>query len=122
MKKRLLSALLALCLMVSLMPTAWASGGTVDPPEGGDSGTTTPTEPDTPAPGTCGPNLKWAFNATNGLLTITGSGRMTDYTQTDHAPWFGNASNIKAIVIDAEVENLGNYALDKCDNLKDIFF
>ncbi len=122
MKKRLLSALLALCLMVSLMPTAWASGGTVDPPEGGDSGTTTPTEPDTPAPGTCGPNLKWAFNATNGLLTITGSGRMTDYTQTDHAPWFGNASNIKAIVIDAEVENLGNYALDECDNLKDIFF
>ena len=34
--------------------------------------------------GTCGPNLTWALR--NGVLTISGSGDMTNYTSSSHAP------------------------------------
>ena len=62
MKRRFLSALLALCLMLSLMPTAWASGGTADPPTNGS----------------CGANVEWILGD-DGKLTIfatSGTGEM----------------------------------------------
>ena len=100
MKNRLLSALLALCLILSLMPEAWA------------------------ADQSCGPDVTWSFNATtNGLLQIRGSGSMYDYNNTDVlVPWHGSAANIRAVVVDAAVTSFGNYAFDGCTNLTDIYY
>ena len=35
--------------------------------------------------GTCGDNLTW--NLTEGVLTISGTGAMTDYDNSSFAPW-----------------------------------
>ena len=37
--------------------------------------------------GTCGPNLKWLLTD-NGVLVITGKGKMNDYIYFDGAPWY----------------------------------
>ena len=39
--------------------------------------------------GTCGENLKWAFNGTTKILTISGIGPMTDFTMEDWSDYTG---------------------------------
>lgn len=38
--------------------------------------------------------VKWSFDATTGILTISGSGAMADYTESAAAPWFAQRENI----------------------------
>ena len=72
------------------------------------SPTATPAEPSVPTSGTCGENLIWRFE--DGVLTISGTGAMMDYSwcQGPPAPWA--AAKIKSVVIESGVTSIGNSA------------
>ena len=78
------------------------------------------------ASGNCGKNgdnVKWEFDE-NGLLVISGSGKMKDYYGIDlfsgqsDAPWRDNS--IKKAIIKKGVTSIGEYAFFCCDNLTSI--
>ncbi|MBR3953421.1 MAG: leucine-rich repeat protein [Oscillospiraceae bacterium] len=69
----------------------------------------------TTASGTCGTNLKWVLDS-NGTLTISGSGAMTDFSSGSGAPWYNYSSSIKKLVIKEGVTTIGNYAFDSYNN------
>ena len=66
------------------------------------------------ARGQCGPEMYWVLD-NNGLLRITGSGRMTD-AQT----WPDQAAAIKSVQFDCVPENIGAGSFESCVNLKSI--
>ena len=72
------------------------------------SPTATPAEPSVPTSGTCGENLTWRFE--DGVLTISGTGAMTDYSssQGPQLPWA--AAKIKSVVIESGVTSIGDFA------------
>ena len=72
------------------------------------SPTATPAEPSVPTSGTCGENLTWKIE--DGVLTISGTGAMMDYSwcQDPAAPWA--AAKIKSVVIESGVTSIGNSA------------
>ena len=72
------------------------------------SPTATPAEPPVPASGTCGENLTWKIE--DGVLTISGTGAMTDYSpiQGPQLPWA--AAKIKSVVIESGVTSIGDFA------------
>lgn len=55
-------------------------------------------------------NLQWTFDAADSLLTITGTGRMYDYTMDTKAPWYVWRNGIKRVVISDGVTVIGTYA------------
>lgn len=68
-----------------------------------------------------GTNLKWSFDEESGVLTISGSGKMEDYTdRTDQlhdeepvgkkAPWDGYASQIRKVVFEGSKIEIGDNA------------
>ncbi len=59
--------------------------------------------------GTCGDNLTWTLDD-NGVMTISGTGAMTNYSTESGqtAPW--NDYTVKSIVIENGVTHIGNYA------------
>lgn len=70
MRKKILSILLAACLIFSLLPVSAMA--------------------DAAESGSCGDNLTWTLE--NGVLTISGTGRMGYYYPTNDnttAPWGG---------------------------------
>ncbi len=71
--------------------------------------------------GTCGENLNWTLNLSDGFLTITGSGKkMKDYTYRT-APWSKYASNISTIVLPKNLESIGSHAFVELENLHTIY-
>ena len=62
--------------------------------------------------GICGENLTWLFE--NGILTISGTGKMTNYTEYCDMPWYDYLSEIESIVVEEGVDSLGNYAFYQC--------
>ena len=52
----------------------------------------------TVASGTCGTNVNWVLDS-DGLLSISGSGNMSNYTQISGrgAPWYSRASSVKKV-------------------------
>ena len=70
--------------------------------------TATPAEPSVPTSGTCGENLIWKIE--DGVLTISGTGAMTDYSpiQGPQLPWA--AAKIKSVVIESGVTSIGDFA------------
>ena len=93
-----------------------------------------PTEiPPSPAPtpdpgvvsGTCGDNVYWSFS--NGTLTISGNGKMYDYSKSDNtsfnttAPW-GNHRDyqIKKVIIAQGVSSIGDRAFSGCTSLTSV--
>lgn len=74
------------------------------------------------ASGTCGNNLTWSLDE-DGVLKINGTGEMTDYDAPDSpsgasvAPWFGEHSRIKEVIVGSGVTTIGNRAFLNCENL-----
>ena len=64
--------------------------------------------------GACGDNLTWTL--ANGVLTISGTGPMWDYSETSPAPWYDSSENITAVVIENGVTSIGNSAFFRCGN------
>ena len=65
--------------------------------------------------GTCGSNLTWALE--NGVLTVSGSGRMTSYSNADRVPWASVRDAINKIVIGEGVSSVGSFAFSGIKNL-----
>ena len=104
-KLRLLSALLALAMMLALLPTAaFAADG--EPPTSGKCGAKGNED-----------SVHWTLDS-DGTLTISGSGAMADYNVNDQ-PWAGQRSNIKHLVVTDGVTSIGNNAFSYCTNLID---
>ena len=92
--------------------------------------------------GVCGPSLAWYYRG--GVLVISGSGPMNDFSWTDgNAPWedlFGDISLIylsdgvtsvgawafedfwllSRVVLPDSLESIGGYAFHKCENLPEM--
>ena len=67
--------------------------------------------------GTCGAdgdNLTWTL--TDGVLTISGTGDMKDFSSEDPS-WAPYISSIQSVVIEEGVENIGMYAFWQCSAL-----
>ena len=70
--------------------------------------------------GTCGDYLTW--DLTNGVLTISGTGSMKDYSYMSNnlTPWYYSRSSITSVVIGDGVTSIGNYAFYNCDYLSSV--
>ena len=98
-KLRLVSALLAVAMMLALLPTAAFA-------EDGNN--------------KCGENLTWKLE--NNTLTISGTGAMDDYdARNNHLPpWYSRRDQIQEVVIGNGVTSIGNDSFNQCTNLKTI--
>lgn len=67
--------------------------------------------------GTAGDNISWEFK--NGVLTFTGTGSMNDYNYAE-TPWESIKEEIKSIVIDDGIIDIGNYTFINCKNLTSV--
>ncbi|MCD7742853.1 MAG: leucine-rich repeat domain-containing protein, partial [Oscillospiraceae bacterium] len=87
--------------------------------------------------GTCGDNLTWVLDRDTGVLTISGTGEMTDYSVFSYdatteegghtighgstAPFFNYGRiPITSIIIESGVTNIGEAAFAECDNLTSV--
>lgn len=98
MKKRLLSILLVLLTALTLLPL----GALAD-----DNNK-------------CGENLTWKF--ADGILTISGTGEMYDYSSADPAPWSAKNSDICEITVGDGVTSIGDNAFHSCKELSMVTF
>ena len=71
--------------------------------------------------GTTG-DVSYSFDASKKKLTISGSGRMADYTLDSLAPWMQYSNQIETIEIGENVTYLGKYAFYDLKNVKQINF
>ncbi len=79
--------------------------------------------------GNCGDGVKWMLED-NGTLTISGRGKMTDYLIEDKSnaqygwfyipPWQDVIENVKKIIVQDGVTNVGSHAFANCQNLREV--
>lgn len=100
LKKRILSILLVLCMVMTLLPTtAFAEEVTS---------------------GTCGADLTWTLD-TSGILIIDGTGPMQNFWGPDYLPWSDHRDAITSVVINNGVTSIGHQAFHSCTGLTSIF-
>lgn len=119
MKKRLLSMILALGMMLTILPvnaiTAWAGNG------------------ETIQSGNCGTggsdNVTYVLTQNNDddanptyTLTIRGNGKMNDYSaySYNNSPWQNKESAITQVVFEGDITTIGNYSFYRCTRLTSI--
>ena len=95
--KRALSILLALVFVLTLLPAVSA-----------------PVKAD--VSGTCGTNLTWTLSD-SGVLTISGSGNMIDFTTSTQDAWRYKRHAITRVVISSGVTSIGANAFYNCYSL-----
>ena len=66
----------------------------------------------------CGDLLTWTLE--DGVLTISGAGKMYDFEWSGGVPWNEFKMLIKTLVIEGGVKNVGDYAFTECTNLTDV--
>ena len=71
------------------------------------------------ASGKCGDNLTWVLTD-DGVLTISGTGKMSDYPADTGAPWFGWRDQITSVVIKSGAASIGSRAFCQCNKLTSI--
>ena len=74
------------------------------------------------ASGTCGAqgeNLTWVLTE-DGTLTISGSGKMQDYSTSSVAPWYIKRTKILSVVVEDGVTCVGDYAFYACLKLASV--
>ncbi len=67
--------------------------------------------------GTCGDKAYWSFNKENGVLTVSGSGKMEDFPEKAYPHWYYLRSSIKTVEITEDVTTLRGFAFADCPNL-----
>lgn len=67
--------------------------------------------------GTCGANLIWTLEP-NGVLTISGTGAMENYENTNGMPWYDHRCRIKEIIIEDGVTSIGKHAFAWCRSVE----
>ena len=68
--------------------------------------------------GTCGDNLTW--DLTNGVLTISGTGDMTNFYGDGNTPWYSSRSLITEVSIGNGVTSIGACAFYECEGLTSV--
>lgn len=56
----------------------------------------------------------------NGVLIISGSGSMLDFSKPESAPWHAKRDQITAVAVELGVTRIGNFAFADCPNLSEI--
>lgn len=97
MKKRFLSMLLAVLMVLTLLPTAAFADGELS--------------------GKCGENVTWKLEGDT--LTISGTGPMFDYNSYN-GPWDSTRMDIKSIVVGEGVTTIGNSAFEGCSKVTSV--
>lgn len=97
MKKRFLSLILAMLLVFNVLPTAALAADVV-------------------TSGICGENLTWELTS-DGVLTISGTGEMYNYSLSSGAPWSKYAYLITSVAIEKGVTGIGALAFSGCTGL-----
>ncbi len=76
--------------------------------------------------GTCGSNLTWKYETATYTLTISGTGAMKHYNNTNdktsehYVPW--RLYPVKTVIIENGVENIGEYAFFDCMSITTVYF
>ena len=65
--------------------------------------------------GSCGTDVNWTY--ADGVLTISGSGAMNDFTSDNLQPWKEYCESITTVLIQDGVTSIGNSAFCNCINL-----
>ena len=103
-KLRILSALLAVAMMLALLPTAaFAEDSTTIKYDCGENGN----------------NVIATLDTVTGVMTISGSGAMAGYASASGQPWTGQRDNIKHLVVENGVTSIGDNAFRYCNKLID---
>ena len=63
----------------------------------------------------CGENVTWTL--ADGTLTISGTGRMTNFTSDSPAPWADQADQITNVEVEGTVTSIGAVAFKGCTKL-----
>ena len=67
--------------------------------------------------GSCGENLTYSLDTETGVLTISGTGKMTDYIEDAEGYPFYDTGYIKSVIIESGVTSIGDYAFFNCSSL-----
>ena len=109
MEKKILSLTLAVCIALTLFAgMTFTANATI-------------------YSGSCGKNATWSYNTSTKALTISGSGAMTDYSETHigsdgvtTAPWNKYYKDIKSIVVSSGIKTISRGAFLGCRAVTDI--
>lgn len=71
------------------------------------------------ATGSCGDDVRYAFDHRTGTLTLSGTGAMTDYENSSDSP-FARLSSLQHLVIESGVTRVGDSAFYECSALSDV--
>lgn len=69
--------------------------------------------------GSCGEDLTWILDD-EGLLTISGNGKMKNYSSAKNVPWNAYAGQIKTVSIEKGVTSIGDFAFYGLTEITDI--
>ena len=56
-------------------------------------------------------NLQWQYNTTDHVLTISGNGKMKDYSTDTPAPWYYWRNDLQRVIIGDGVTTIGSFAM-----------
>jgi hypothetical protein len=71
--------------------------------------------------GSCGDNLNWVLTD-DYTLTVSGSGKMTDFAQNQTTPWMSYRGNIRSVIMENNVTSVGSWAFNYCPALTSVKF
>lgn len=117
MKKRLLSMILAISMMLTILPVNAITAFAANDGMSGNCGLNK------------GNNVTYVLTQNNDddadktyTLTISGNGKMDNYSQYDfgNSPWANVASAITQVVFKGDITTIGNYSFYRCTRLTSI--
>ena len=73
--------------------------------------------------GSCGTRATYTFDEATGVLTVSGSGNMRNYSNAGtllRPPWYDYKADITKVVIENDIEKVGNFAFWQCVGLTEV--
>ncbi|MGN8897969.1 leucine-rich repeat protein [Flavonifractor sp. HCP28S3_F3] len=107
-KKRAAAGFLILCLLLGLLPAPALALEPAEETSGEEIQLQAASIPEEMS-GLCGTNLTWTLS-TDGVLTISGTGEMFDYSTSKLPEWNQYNSAIKTLVLSDDITHIGSYA------------
>ena len=71
--------------------------------------------------GSCGDSLEWNYDEDSKFLILSGSGTMSDYTDSD-SPWETFENEITTVVIGRDITSIGDNAFKDCAAITDVYY
>ncbi len=70
--------------------------------------------------GANGSNVTYNLDTETGILEITGTGDMANYSSSSRGPWYSNRNSVKTVKISDGVTSIGSYAFYHCSSLTSV--